>query len=289
LKTKDWAAFILLGLIWGSSFLWIKLAVQEIGPLLLVALRLLFGILTLLAVVAVFRPAWPRDRQTWLALSFLGLINNAIPYTLISWGEQYIDSSVASILNSSTPLFTMVIAHVFLTDDRVNRTRLLGLLLGFAGIVILFTRGGDINLTGSLAGKLAVLLAVVSYAFASVFARRTTQGMHPAMQAVVPLLGADLLIWGLAPAVEAPLILPRLPITWLAVAWLGILGVAVAYFLFFYLLHSVGPTRTVLVTYVFPLVGVALGVIFLGEHLDWRLALGAALVVGSIALVNRKS
>ncbi|MGW8251856.1 MAG: EamA family transporter, partial [Anaerolineales bacterium] len=120
----------------------------------------------------------------------------------------------------------------------------------------------------------------------SVFARRTTKGLNPAVQALVPLLSADLLMWMVTPVVEAPLTLPQLPLTWLSVVWLGVLGTGVAFLLYFYLLHSVGPTRTVLVTYVFPLVGVALGVIFLNERLDWQLLAGAALVVASVVLVN---
>jgi drug/metabolite transporter (DMT)-like permease len=155
--------------------------------------------------------------------------------------------------------------------------------------VIIFSRDLNNGFQGNQLGKLAVLLAAVSYSFASVYARKTTKGYAPAIQAIAPLIGADILIWGITPLVEAPLKLPSLPVTWLAILWLGVMGVAIAYLLFFYLLHSVGPTRTVLVTYVFPLVGVALGVIFLDERLDWRLLLGAALVVGSIVIVNRKT
>jgi drug/metabolite transporter (DMT)-like permease len=103
----------------------------------------------------------------------------------------------------------------------------------------------------------------------------------------MPLLGADLLLWVLAPVAEAPLALPQKGLTWLAIIWLGLMGVSLAYFLYFYLLHSVGPTRTLLVSYIFPLVGVALGIIFLDEHLDWHLIAGAILVVGSIVMVNR--
>jgi drug/metabolite transporter (DMT)-like permease len=287
LKTKDWLAFILLGTIWGSSFLWIKIAVQEIGPILLVAIRLLFGILALLVVVAYTRPAMPQGRQIWINLTILGLINNALPYTLISWGEKYIDSAVAAILNSTTPLFTMLVAHLFLTDDRMTRRRVFSLVMGFLGIVLLVSRDLGGASRGNILGQAAVLAAAVCYAFASVFARRTTQGLQPSVQALVPLLGADLLLWMMVPLVESPVTLPSLPITWFALVWLGVLGVAVAFLLFFYLLHSVGPTRTVLVTYVFPLVGVALGVIFLGERLDWQLVGGAALVISSVIIVNR--
>jgi len=294
MKIKDWLAFIALGLIWGSSFLWIKIAVGEIGPFLLVTLRIGFGILSLLLVVALYRPPWPRNRSLWLDLTFLGIINNALPYLLISWGEQYIDSAVAAILNSTSPLFTMLMAHVLLSDDRMSRNRLVGLLIGFLGIVILVSRDARDGLPGAaglstpgLIGQVAVLLAALSYAFSSVYARRVTREVAPILRALIPLLGADVIMWGATSLVEAPINLPQRPLTWLAVLWLGVMGVGVAYLLYFHLLHSVGPTRTLLVTYVFPLVGVLLGVIFLKESLDWNLGLGAGLVVGSIAMVNR--
>ncbi len=289
MKTKDWLAFILLGTVWGSSFLWIKIAVQEIGPILLVALRLLFGILALLVVAAYNRPQWPRRRRVWINLALLGLINNALPYALISWGEQYIDSGVAAVLNSTTPLFTMIVAHLFLTDDRMTRQRVLSLLLGFAGVVMLFSRDLFSGPRGSLLGQMAVLLASLSYAFASVFARRTTKELSLVIRALVPLLGADLLMWTLVPVFESPVTLPQLPLTWFSIVWLGVLGVAGAFLLYFYLLHSVGPTRTVLVTYIFPLVGVGLGVIFLNERLDWQLLAGTMLIIASVVMVNTRS
>lgn len=289
MKTKDWLAFILLGTIWGSSFLWIKIAVQEIGPILLVALRLLFGILALLVVAAYSRPQWPRRRRVWINLALLGLINNALPYALISWGEQYIDSGVAAVLNSTTPLFTMLVAHLFLTDDRMTRQRVLSLLLGFAGIVLLFSRDIFTGFRGSLLGQMAVLLASLSYAFASVFARRTTKELNLVVRPLVPLLGADLLMWALVPVFESPVSFPRLSLTWFSIIWLGVLGVGAAFLLYYYLLHSVGPTRTVLVTYVFPLVGVALGAIFLNERLDWQLVAGTVLIIASVVMVNTRS
>jgi drug/metabolite transporter (DMT)-like permease len=292
MKTKDWLAFITLGLIWGSSFLWIKIAVSEISPILLVAFRLLFGILASAVVVLVARPAFPKERKLWLALTLIGFTNNALPYVLISWGEQYIDSAVAAILNSTTPLFTMIIAHFFLHDDRLTWSRLAGLLVGFAGIVVLVSRDLQPGFMGSEAGlavlgQLAVLLASLSYAGTSVYARRTTKGLSPIVQGLVPLLGADALMWALVGLTESPVKMPALPVTWVAIIWLGVMGVCVAFLLYYYLLHSVGPTRTVLVTYVFPLVGVALGALFLNEMIDWRLLAGGAMVVGSIVLVNR--
>lgn len=288
MKTKDWLAFIALGSIWGSSFLWIKIAVEEVGPFTLVAFRLFFGVVGLLIAAFYTRPDWPKQPRMWLILTVIGITNNALPYVLISWGEQYIDSAVAAILNSTTPLFAMVFAHFFLHDDRMTWARLVGILVGFIGILILVSR----DLTGvvqlNLFGQVAVLLASISYAGTSVFARRTTQGVSQVALALMPLMGADLILWTITPIVEAPFRLPALPLTWLAMLWLGFLGTCVAFLLYYYLLHSVGPTRTTLVTYVFPLVGVVLGVVFLRELLDWQLLVGGGLVVGSILVVNSR-
>jgi len=288
MKFKEWVAFLVLGLLWGSSFLWIKIAVNEIGPFMLVALRLLFAILGLLIATLFIPTVWPKDKKTWLVLSLLGITNNGLPYLLISWGEQYIDSAVAAILNSTTPLFTMLIAHFWLSDDKITKSRLLALLTGFIGVTLLVWRDLNGNFQINLLGQGAILLASLSYGWSVTFARKTTQQVDPLIRALVPLFGADFLIWIIMPVVEKPIAFPMLPITWIAVIWLGVLGVAVAFILYFYLLHTVGPTRTTLVTYVFPLVGVLLGVIFLGEHLDWNLAAGAILIISSIAIVNRK-
>jgi drug/metabolite transporter (DMT)-like permease len=288
MRPREWVWFIALGLIWGSSFLWIKIAVQEIDPFTLVGWRVLFGALGMLVVLFVRRPEFPRQPSTWLAMVVMGMINTALPFTLISWGEQTIDSAVASILNSTVPLFTLLIAHYFLHDDRITIPKLVGLAVGFLGILTLL--GRDLQLGGFHAGALgqaAVLLAAISYASASVFGRRTMHEVSPVVQAFVPMLAANVVVWSVATQVGQPGTLPALPITWLALLWLGLLGSCVAYLLYFNLLHTVGATRTTMVTYVFPVVGVALGVLFLGETADWHLVVGALLVVSSIAIVNR--
>lgn len=287
MKRKDWLAFIALSLAWGSSFFWIKIAIEEIGPFTLVAWRLFFGIVTLLLVVALRRPEWPSQKKIWLALLVLGLSNTAIPFVLISWAEVFIDSAVASILNSSVPLFTMVIAHFSLSDDRLNRQRVIGLLVGFVGVIVLVQRDLSAGLEFNLIAQGAIILAVIFYAVSAVFARRNTKGVSPVVRALVPLVAADFLLWGITPAIESPLTVPALPLTWIALLWLGVVGSGIAYLLYFYLLHSVGPTRATMVTYTFPLVGVTLGVGFLNERLDFSLILGAVLVIASLLIVNR--
>lgn len=288
MKLRTWLAFILLGLVWGSSFFWIKIAVQEIGPFTLVAYRLLFGALGLLVYVAIQRPALPADRRMWLAMALLGLTNTAVPFVLISWGEQFIDSGIASILNSTVPLFTMLIAHLFLLDERISWGKILGLAVGFWGVILLFSQDmGDGFAVNSILGQVAVLLAALMYAGSSVFARRVLRQVSPVLQAFVTVAVADAMVWIATPLVESPVEVPAGALVWIAIIWLGILGSCVAYLLYYYLIQEIGSTRTTLVTYVLPVVGVTLGVLFLGEQLSLQLALGTVLVVAGVWVVNR--
>ena len=289
MKPKEWAVFLALGLIWGSSFLWIKIAIQELDAFTLVGWRLLFGTLGMVVVILVRRPPLPRTWRTWASLALLGIINTALPFVLISWGEKSIDSAVASVLNSTVPLFTLVLAHFALHDEPITARKAAGLLIGFGGIVVLMARDLEAGvLRAGALGQLAVLLAALSYASASVFARRTMREVPPLVQAFVPMAIADAIVWTVATQVGDPGRLPAIPLTWVALLWLGLLGSCIAYLLFYNLLHSVGATRTTMVTYVFPVVGVTLGVLFLNELADWHLLAGAALVVASLAVVNWK-
>lgn len=287
MKLKEWGAFWLLGLIWGASFLWIKIAVEEIGPFTLVAFRLLFGLVGLLVVMRLIRQSLPRDRRTLLAYLFMGVFQTALPFTLISWGETRIDSALASILNGTMPLFVIVIAHFWLHDEKITLSRVVGLIVGFIGVVVLVSRDlGPQGLQSNLWGQVAVLAAAISYATATTFSRRYLRGQPPVVQSTMILIVAGALLWLTAPVVERPFQPPTLPITWLAVAWLGLLGSCTAYLLFFYLINAWGATRASVVTYVFPVIGLILGILFLGEVADGRLLLGSLLVVAGIAVVN---
>jgi len=287
MKLRDWVTFWTLGLIWGSSFLWIKIALDNVGPFTLVAWRLLIGVAGLALVVLFRRPTFPRGRRIYGLLALLGVTNTALPFLLISWGEQSIDSAVASILNGTVPLFAMVFAHFALQDDRMTRARVAGLILGFLGVIVLMSGDlvpGEVR-TGGL-GQLAVLVASILYAFSTVFARKNLHGLSPVVQSFVPLVVADLFIWTGAVAIEAPVLAPTSGLTWFALVWLGLLGSCVAYLLLFTLLHRVGPTRTTMVTYVFPVVGLVLGIVFLQEPVTASLLIGAAMVVAGILVVN---
>jgi drug/metabolite transporter (DMT)-like permease len=208
---------------------------------------------------------------------------------LITWGELSIDSAVAAILNATVPLFTIVIAHLFLQDDRMTVQRVIGLFIGFIGVVVLLSEDLLAGVHGSVLGQGAVILASIFYAGSSVYARRKTQSTPGLVRGAGPLVSATVIMWLLAPVVENPFKIPHLPLTWIAILWLGVLGSGLALILWYYLLHEIGPTRTGMVTYIFPLGGVILGVIFLNEHLSWQLAVGALLIISSIVVVNWQS
>ncbi|MBI3161045.1 MAG: DMT family transporter [Chloroflexi bacterium] len=288
MKTKHWIVFITLGLIWSSSFLWIKIGVQDIGPMALVAFRMLFGALTAGAIAFYQRIPFTRDPKDWLVFAILGPASLAIPIFLISWGEQTIDSAVASILNATTPLFTLVIAHFWLHDDKITFQKTLGLLVGFAGTLVLMSEDLLASEHTSLIGQLAVILASLFYAVSAVGIRKYSQHMNNVMRGVGFLVTSTIFMWVLGPIAEKPFEFPSLPITWIAALWLGILGAGLAMIMLYYLIHEIGPTRTSLVTYLFPIGGVLLGVIFLNERLSWQLVTGTILIIASLVVVNYK-
>lgn len=289
MSIKEWFKFILLSLAWGSSFLWIKIAVQELSPLLTVGLRLAFG-LTALVIFVFFITKSPErlgiSRKYLIVFAVLGLTNMALPFILIAWSEQYITSALASIINSTVPLFTMLAAPLFIPDERLTPIKLIGLAGGFIGVLILLSpelkAGGDPNILG----EIAMFGGAILYAGSSIFARRTTAGLSPGLQALLQMMFGGFYVWSMLLFAGRPVVFPHLALTWAAVAWLGILGSAVGTVLFFDLIHSIGPTRTVIVSYIFPLVGVILGVVVLHEAIVWQEILGGSLILSGVVFIN---
>lgn len=278
----DWLLFALLGAIWGSSFLFIKIAVAWFGPFELVSFRLLFGTLVLGAVVAAAGEPLPRERRLLGRLLVLAVFNVVVPFSLISWGETTIPSGVASILNATMPLFTIVVAALAI-GEAISLNRLLGLVVGFAGVVIVVSAdlGG-----GQLPGVLAVAAAACSYACATVYARRHVTHLRPMISAIGQVGLALPIVVVLALVFEHPWTVPLRLEPLFATLWLGALGSAVAYLISFRLLAHWDATRTSLVTYLLPIVGVTLGALVLGERVDWWIVAGTALVIGGVGLAN---
>ena len=285
MKPKHWIMFLLLGAIWSSSFMWIKIALQDVGPLTLVGFRTLFGLLFGLAVIAVQRVPWPKGFKEWFPLLLLGITNVAAPFFLISWGEKHIDSSMASILDATVPLFTILMAHYLLHDDKITMPKVIGLLLGFAGVVVLMSKDAGVS-QNSLLGQIAVIVASMFYAGSAVYLRKTTEGTPAVFRSAGPLISATAAMWLATLAFEHPLKMPELAITWVALLWLGLVGSGFAFIICYRLIHEIGPTKTSMVTFLFPVGGVTLGVFFLHEEVTWQLITGTLLIIASLVVAN---
>lgn len=287
MKPRHWFAFILLGVIWSSSFMWIKIALREIDPALLVAFRVLFGFLFGIAIIIIKRTKLPSKFKDWVPLLILGITNFAIPFYMISWGERTVDSSVAAILDATVPLFTIFIAHYLLNDDKLTMPKILGLIIGFFGVIVLLSKNIGASIS-TIPGQIAIVLASIFYAGSAVYVRRTTQNVPAILRSMGPLFSASVFMWAAVFVTSSSVQIPILEITWIALLFLGIVGSGFAFVLAFYLIHEIGPTRASMVTYIFPLGGVILGVLFLHEHISWQLVSGGALIVVSLAVANRQ-
>jgi drug/metabolite transporter (DMT)-like permease len=288
-STVDWLLFVLLGFLWGSSYLFIKIGVEAgLQPFTLVALRLLIGFALLAVVVAVAREALPRSLRTYGHLFVMAIFSVALPFSLITWAEQSTDSTLAAILNASVPLFVILIAAVVLVDENITANKVIGLVIGFVGVAILVGFDPGVIAGTDLVAALALIGSSISYATGAVYARRFVHGLRPMIPAVMQVGFALLITAVMAVIFERPLSFPARFDAVLAVVWLGLLGSGTAYLVFFRLLAGWGATRTSLVAYLLPVFGIALGVTVLNEPLDPRLVLGTLMVIGGIALVNAR-
>ena len=267
--------------------MWIKISLREIGPDMIVGFRTLFGVVFCIVVILIQRIKLPRTFKEWWPLVLLGITNIAVPFFLIAWGEKSIDSSVASILDCTVPLFTIVIAHFMVSDDKMTVSKISGLLIGFIGVFILVSK--DFGTSASpIIGQAAVILAAFFYAISAVIVRKATQSTPGILRSAGPLLSGTIIMWIAAFIFESPLKLPQLGITWTALLFMGILGSGFAFLMVFWLIHEIGPTRTSMITYIFPLGGVLLGVMFLHEHLTWQLIAGGLLIITSLIVANKQ-
>jgi drug/metabolite transporter (DMT)-like permease len=281
----DWIIFLALGFMWGSSYLFIKLAVDSFGTFTLIGLRLLIGAAFLWIVLRASRTALPRERRVYGHLIVMSVINIAIPFFLITWAEQSVDSALAAILNATVPLFVIVLAPLFLPDEPIRLNGILGLAIGFVGVVLIVSPGLT-AVAGTVPGQLALLGSSISYAIGNVYARRNIQGQPPMIPAVFQVTFALLIVGLLAIILERPWTATPDAEAWFSVVWLGILGSGMAYLAYFRLLLTWGATRTALVAYLLPVVGIVLGFLVLREPIDASLLAGTALVIAGVALVN---
>jgi drug/metabolite transporter (DMT)-like permease len=282
-----WIPFLALGFMWGSSYLWIKIALETMPPLTVIAGRLVLGGAFLAIVVALARQELPRSPRMYGHLLVMSVVNIVIPFTLITVGEQSIDSALAAILNSTVPLTVIVLAPMFLPDERVTAAKVAGLALGFAGVILLLAPD-LVNLGDSdPAGELMMIGSSIAYGVGNVYSRRNVHGLRPMIPALFQVTFAACIVVPLALAIDQPFArVAFAPQALFAVAWLGILGSGLAYLCYFTILQNWGATRTSTVSYLLPVVGIALGAVVLGDPITPNRIAGTAFVIAGIALVS---
>ena len=285
---------LLLGTIWGASYLFIKVIVAEVPVFTLVAGRLTLAALTMWLILRISGSSTPRSRRMWRAYAALGLMGMAVPYCLISWGEQYISSGLASLLQATTPIFTVILAHFLTNDERITTAKIIGVVVGFVGVGILMLpdpstelrAGLRQGLQANLLGQLAIVGSSLCYAGTAIYARSWLRGQPPLVSASGQLTMATIYMLLASLLIDRPVDLsPSLPAlaSWLVLA---ILGTVVAYVIYFSLIERTSATFTTMVTYIIPVNGLMLGALVLNESLDVTTLGSLALILLGVLLVR---
>lgn len=288
MSRSDWATLFALSLVWGCTFPIVKLSVQEIPPLTLVLLRVGLAAVALWLIMRATTVAVPRGRRIWSMFFVMGFLGAALPWMLFFWGQQYLPSGVGAIMNATTPLWSAVLGHFMLADERLTGARLAGVLIGFLGVAVLV--GPDVLWRAgvSLVAQGAIGLSALFYALSGIYGRRFAPlGLAPLQSAFGQMATATLLIAPLALAHDAPWRLPAPgALTFAAVIFLAVVATAFAFVMFFRVLASAGATNVMLVTLLVPATATALGVTLLGETVEPRHLAGMAIVVVGLLVMD---
>ncbi|GAB4360360.1 MAG: DMT family transporter [Gammaproteobacteria bacterium] len=284
----SWLMLLLLSLLWGGSFFFIGVVVDALPPLTIVVLRVALAALTLNLVLRMTGERLPAGGAAWRAFLGMGLLNNAIPFTLIVWGQGHIASGLASILNAITPIFAVIVAHLFTHDEKMSVGRVAGIVVGFVGVVIVIGPSALEGLGVHVLAQLAILGAGLCYAFAGVFGRRFARlGITPLSAATGQVTASSVMLLPLALWVDRPWQLPIPGVTEVgAILALAVLSTALAYILYFRILATSGATNILLVTFLVPVSAVALGALFLGERLAVEHFVGVAVIGLGLACID---
>ncbi len=285
---RTWAILVALSVLWGGTFFFVEIAVKELPPFTIVTVRFGLAAIALWAVVAVMgiRVWWPR--RVWAAFFGMGVLNNAVPFTLLVWGQTQIASGLASILNATTPLFGVLVAGVVLADERLTPSKAIGAAVGFAGAVVMIGPTVLEGLGENVLAQLACLGAALSYAFAGVFGRRfSKKGIDPVMTATGQVTASAIVLIPVALIVDRPwaLAMPG-AVTVTSVIALALASTALAYILYFRILASSGATNILLVTFLVPVSAIVLGTFILGERLEAVHFAGMALIGLGLATID---
>jgi drug/metabolite transporter (DMT)-like permease len=288
MSSGSWALLLLLSVLWGGSFFFNDVALSALPPFTLVFLRVAGAAVVLHLVILAQGKRMPSEAKIWMNFIGMGILNNAVPFSLIVWGQTHIASGLAAIFNAATPMMTVLVAHFLTDNEKITQNKIAGVAIGFVGVAVMIGPELFGGLTASASGEIAVVMATVSYAFAAVFGRRFKKmGIAPLQTATGQVTTSAIIMLPLALAVDHPWQLP-LPgaHVWLAVAGFVVLSTALAYIVYFKLLESAGATNLALVTFLIPVSAILLGVLFLGETLLLRQVAGMGLIGLGLAAID---
>jgi drug/metabolite transporter (DMT)-like permease len=285
---REWAMLLALAVLWGGSFFFNGVAVRELPSFTLVWLRVTVAAATLLLVLRLLGQRMPTEGRVWAAFFGMGLLNNVVPFVLIVWGQHRIASGLASILNATTPLFTVLVAHLLTPDEKLTPLKAAGVAVGFGGAAVMIGPDALGGLGTGVLAQLACLGGALSYAFAGIFGRRFRRmGVAPLATAAGQVSASTVLLLPIMLLVDRPwtLAMPHAA-TWGAVLGIGLLSTALAYVLYFRILAVAGATNLLLVTFLIPISAILLGVLVLGETLLPRHFAGMALIGMGLACID---
>lgn len=290
MNLREWIILIALSVLWGGSFFFVGVAVTELPPLTLVALRVGIAAAALWTIALIMGLTIPKCPRIWFAFLGMGLLNNVIPFVLIVWGQTQIASGLASILNATTPLFTVIVAGMVLADERATVSKLMGVVIGFFGVAVMIglPEVGAGNEGASLIAQVAILVAALSYAFAGVYGRRFKKmAVNPLITAAGQVTASTVIMIPIAMLYDGPFDIsaPSMQ-SWVALLGLGILSTALAYVLYFKLLESAGATNLLLVTLLIPVSAIVLGALFLNETLHTYHFIGMAFIAVGLSAID---
>jgi drug/metabolite transporter (DMT)-like permease len=290
MSTADWGIIMLLSLLWGGAFFLIELGLRGFPPNTLVFLRMALAVPPMLLALWFLKEKLPTDGKSWMQLLVLGAINAALPFILFFWGQTQIESGLASVLNATTPLWGVVTAHFLTRDEKATPARIVGVLLGIMGIIVMVGSDALQGMSGSVWAQLACLAATLSYAFAAIYGRTLSQStMSPMVVATGQVMTAALLMLPVALIVDQPwtLATPGWD-AWAGAIGLAIPSTAVAYFFYFKLIDRAGASNAMLVAFIMPVIAIILGVVALNESVEPNEMAGALLIgLGLLAIDGR--
>lgn len=284
---KEWGLIIILSIIWGGSFFFVGVAVKEMTPLTIVSCRVGLASIILLVIVHLKGIKMPSSPGLWGAFLIMGALNNLIPFSLIVWGQTHIESSLASILNATTPIFSVVLAHFLTREERLTVNRIMGVLIGWIGVTALIGIDSLRGLGIEVLGQVAVLGAALLYACAAIYGRRF-KDIDPVVVATGMLCASTVMITPFALFIEQPWNLTPGVMTLAALFGLSAISTSLAYIIYFRVLATSGPTNILLVTFLVPISAILLGVLVLGERPGWNVFAGMGMIfIGLIAIDGR--